>query len=224
VNSYQLADGTDAIFAPYALGTVGAGQNTNVGAGVWLFNTATCTNQELISAPADEGLHALVQHEVNFQHDHGEVHMPFQATVGSANVSPDHVDTTVTGDSGSFDVTFKSGIDLDGLKAAAFGLSQPQVTTEAAHQDNPDDPSTASVKRNLTLSHAGHVTITTALAGNESVQLVNPPDGNYQIWVHGFAVSGTPTFPLTVDAVQGNDLTISGVPTLLSVPIVVHRR
>ncbi len=74
--------------------------------------------------------------------------------------------------------------------------------------------------------------------------------------------SGTPTFPLTVDAVQGNDLTISGVPsgavaagtavtlhvtfsksmtagqdykgelqlgppaapTLLSVPIVVHRR
>jgi hypothetical protein len=87
---------------------------------VWLFNTATGTNQELISAPADEGLHALVQHEVNFQHDHGEVHMPFQATVGSANVSPDHVDTTVTGDSGSFDVTFKSGIDLDGLEAAAF--------------------------------------------------------------------------------------------------------
>jgi hypothetical protein len=33
VNSYQLADGTDAIFAPYALGTVGASQNTNVGAG-----------------------------------------------------------------------------------------------------------------------------------------------------------------------------------------------
>jgi hypothetical protein len=50
-------------------------------------------------------------------------------------------------------------------------------------------------------------------SGNESVELINPPDGNYQIWVHGFGVSGTPTFPLTVDAVQGNDLTVSGVPS-----------
>lgn len=293
VNSYQLADGTDAIFAPYALGTVGASQNTNVGAGVWLFNTATGTNQELISAPADEGLHALVQHEVNFQHDHGEVHMPFEATIGSATVSPDHVELNATGDTGSFDVTFKSGIDLDGLTADAFGLSQPQVTTETAHQDDPNDPSTASIKRSFTLSHAGHVTISTALPGNdvdeyvlrdangdgnfttdeiiassaggtgdESVELVNPPDGNYQVWVHGFAVSGTPTFPLTIDAVQGKDLTVTGVPsgpvaagtsvtlhvafsksmtsgqdykgelqlgppvapTLLSVPIVVHRQ
>jgi hypothetical protein len=152
VNSYQLADGTDAIFAPYALGTVGASQNTNVGAGVWLFSTA-------------------------------------------------------------------------------FGLSQPRVTTETAHQDDPDDPSTASVKRSFTLAHAGQVTISTALPGNdideyvlrdangdgkftpdeiigssttgsgdESVELVDPPDGNYQVWVHGFAVSGIPTFPLTLDA------------------------
>ena len=82
-NSYQLADGTDPIFAPYALGTVGGSQNTNTGAGVWQFNTSTGSNQELISAPAAEGLHALVQHEVNFQHDNGEVHMPFQTTVSS---------------------------------------------------------------------------------------------------------------------------------------------
>jgi subtilisin family serine protease len=293
VNSYQLTDGSDPIFAPYALGTVGASQNTNVGAGVWLFNTATGTNQELISAPADEGLHALVQHEVNFQHGSGEVHMPFEATIGSANVSPDHVELNATGDTGGFDVTFKSGIDLAGLTADAFGLSQPQVTTETAHQDDPNDPSTASIKRSFALSHAGHVTITTALpgndidlyvlrdangdgqfttdeiigssaggTGNESVELVNPPDGNYQIWVHGFGVTGTPTFPLTLDAVQGKDLTVSGVPsgpvpagravtlhvafsksmtagqdykgelqlgppaapTLLSVPVVIHRQ
>jgi hypothetical protein len=98
--------------------------------------------------------------------------------------------------------------------------------------------------------------------GNESVELVNPPDGNYQICVHGFGVTGTPTFPLTLDAVQGKDLTVSGVPsgpvpagravtlhvafsksmtagqdykgelqlgppaapTLLSVPVVIHRQ
>ena len=53
--------------------------------------------------------------------------MPFAATIGSATVSPDHVDSTPT-DDGSFDVTFTSGIDLDGLAADAFGLSQPEVT------------------------------------------------------------------------------------------------
>ena len=52
-------------------------------------------------------------------------------------------------------MTFKSSVTLDGLKAAAFGLSQPSTTTETAHQDNPDDPSTASVKKNLTLSPRG---------------------------------------------------------------------
>jgi hypothetical protein len=98
--------------------------------------------------------------------------------------------------------------------------------------------------------------------GNESVELINPPDGNYQAWVHGFTVTGTPTFPLTIDAVHGKDMTITGLPsspvaagtpvtlhlsftksmtagqdykgelqlgppvapTLLSVPIVVHRQ
>jgi hypothetical protein len=243
-NSYQLVGGSDPIYAPYILGTVGASQNTNTGAGVWQFNTATGTNQELISAPAVEGLHALVEHEVNFQHDNGEVHMPFSATIGSATVSPDHVEQTVTGDDGSFDVTFTSGIDLDGLAADAFGLSQPDVSTETAHQDDPNDPSTASVKKSFTLTHAGHVTVSTALPGNdideyllrdengdgaftvdeiiaasaggtgdESISLVNPPDGDYQVWVHGFAVAGTPTFPLTIDAVQGNDMTVSGVPS-----------
>ena len=31
--------------------------------------------------------------------------------------------------------------------------------------------------------------------GDESISLVNPPDGDYQVWVHGFAVTGTPDVP-----------------------------
>jgi hypothetical protein len=142
------------------------------------------------------------------------------------------------------------------LKAAAFGLSQPSTTTETAHQDNPDDPSTASVKKNLTLSHASRLSVSTALnsddldlfvvrdanndgvfspseivasstsgTANESVDLISPPDGNYQIWVHGFSVAGTPAFTLNVDAVQGNDLTVSGVPTgplAAGTPVTLH--
>ena len=99
-------------------------------------------------------------------------------------------------------------------------------------------------RRNLTLSHASRLSVSTALdsndldlyvvrdanndgvfssseivassaggTANESVDLVNPPDGNYQIWVHGFSVAGTPSFALNVNAVQGNDLTVSGLPT-----------
>ena len=108
-NEYQLASGTDPIFAPYALGTVGGSNNTNDGAGAWTFDTATGTNQELVSAPASGGLHALVQHEVNFQHDDGATRMPFSATIGSANVSPDHVEQDTAADTGAFDVTFTSG-------------------------------------------------------------------------------------------------------------------
>jgi subtilisin family serine protease len=256
VNSYQLADGSDPVFAPYALGTVGSSQNTNVGAGVWLFNTATGGPEELISAPAQEGLHAVVQHQVGFQHDDKSAHIPFQTTVASVNVSPSSVALDTAADTGSFDVTFRSGIDLDGLTADAFGLSQPSVTTQTAQQDNPDDPSTASVKVPFTVSHAGHVTVTTALAGNdidlyvlrdangdgqftvdeivaasaggtgnESVELTSPPDGNYQVWVHGFGVSGSPTFPLTIDAVQGNDLQVSGLPSgpvPANTPVTLH--
>lgn len=255
-NEYQLASGTDPIFAPYALGTVGASTNTNDGAGAWQFDTATGTNQELVSAPASEGLHAVVQHEVNMQHDDGEVRLPFETTIASANVTPDHVEQNTTADTGSFDVSFTSGIDLDGLSAEAFGLSQPEVSTETAHQDDPDDPSTASVKKDFSLEHAGSATISTDLANNdvdlfvlydfngdgdftldelvgvsagatgeESVTLTNPPDGDYQVWVHGFGVSGSPTFPLTIDAIQGNDLTVTGIPTgavPAGTPVVLH--
>ena len=55
--------------------------------------------------------------------------------------------------------------------------------------------------------------------------LVNPPDGNYQAWVHGFAVAGSPTFPLTIDPVQGTDLTVTGVPAgpvAAGTPITLH--
>jgi hypothetical protein len=158
-------------------------------------------------------------------------------------VAPSSVDLTTGENSGSFDVTFSSSFDLEGVTAEAFGLSQPSVTTETAAQDDPNDPSSASVKRNVTLEHASRLTVSTALASddldlfvvydangdgnftsneivgssttptsNESVELVAPPDGDYQVWVQGWSVSGSPQFTLTIDAVQGNDLTVTGIP------------
>ena len=37
-------------------------------------------------------------------------------------------------------------------------------------------------------------------------------DGNYQIWVQGWSVSGTPSFLLSIIALQGSDLTVTGPP------------
>ena len=62
-------------------------------------------------------------------------------------------------------------------------------------------------------------------SGNERVEMTAPPDGNYQIWVHGFSVTGTPTFPLGIDVTEGNDLTVSGLPTggvPAGTPVTVH--
>ncbi|MGH9230472.1 MAG: hypothetical protein ACRD07_17405, partial [Acidimicrobiales bacterium] len=232
----------DQVFGgPYIIDTVGKSPNTNIGAGVWRFDTATGGASDVVAAPVQEGLHALGLHQVGWQGD--EFHTPFTTTVGSASVTPSSVEVSTTADTGSFDVTFESGVDLDGLTAEAFGLSQPTVTTETAQQDDPNDFTTASIKRDVTVQHASRLTVTTALPGNdidlfvlrdangdgaftedevvgssttpegdESVELVAPPDGNYQVWVHGFGVAGSPTFPLTIDPIQGNDLTVGGLP------------
>ena len=213
----------------------------SINAARWTFDTATGGPREVITAPAQEGLQTLVEHQVGWTGDKFEV--PFTSKLGSAAVTPSSVHESTTADTGAFDVTFRASVDLDGLATEAFGLSQPVTTTETARQDDPDDPSTASVKRSVTINHASRLRVSTALpsndvdlfllydankdgaftsneivaasttpTGNESVELTRPPDGNYQIWVHGFSVTGTPTFPLTVDAVQGNDLTVTGAP------------
>jgi hypothetical protein len=128
--------------------------------------------------------------------------------------------------------------------AEAFGLSQPSITDEVGQQDDPNDPSSASIKKDITLEHASRLSVRTELntddfdlfvvfdanndgtftnaeivassaggTANEFVELVAPPDGDYQIWVQGWSVAGTPTLKLTIDAIQGTDLTVSGVPS-----------
>ena len=64
-------------------------------------------------------------------------------------------------------MTFKSSLDLPGVAADAFGLSQPKEITGHASQDNPNDPSTASVKEHLTMSHASRATFTLDVGPND---------------------------------------------------------
>jgi hypothetical protein len=232
----------DTVFgAPYTIDTVGASPNTHIGSGVWRFDTATGAAEDFVAAPAQEGLHAVALHQVGWQGD--QFHTPFAVTVGGAAVSPAEVEITTNADEGSFDVTFESGLDLDGLLAEGFGLSQPTMESVAGQQDNPNDPSSASIKRDVTIEHASRLTVSTELdsddfdlyvvydangdgvfanaeivgssttgTSNEFVELIKPADGDYQVWVQGWSVAGNPVLDLTIDPVQGNDLTVTGIP------------
>jgi hypothetical protein len=252
-NHFQVF-GDEVFGAPYIIDTVGGSPNTNTGAGVWKFDTATGGPADFVTAPAQEGLQAFAVHQVGWNGDRFDT--PFKVTVGSASVAPTHVNVATAANTGSFDVTFQSSLDLDGISADAFGLSQPVESTEPGKQDNPDDPSTASIKKNVTLDHASRLSVTTALdtddfdlfvvrdangdgqftnseivassttgTANEHVDLIAPKDGNYQIWVQGWSVAGTPSLDLTIDAVQGRDFHLSGLPAghvPAGTPVTVH--
>jgi hypothetical protein len=137
---------------------VGGSPNTNQGAGVWGFDTATGGASDFVAARAQEGLHEIALHQVGF--DGGKFNVPFQSTVAGASVSPSAVTQHTATGAGAFDVTFKAGIDLPGFNAEAFGLSQPVVKDEVVHQDDPNDPSSASVKETVQIAHASRATFT----------------------------------------------------------------
>lgn len=158
-NSYQVLGGTAPYGAPYILDTVGGSQNTNVGAGTWTFDTATGGAREIVTAPASEGLQSVVHHQVLWEGD--QFHTPFTTTVGSMSVDPAEVDVTVTDDTGSFDVTVSSSLDLTALAAEAFGLGQEVVVDFLPAQDNPNDPSSASTTYPLTIDNAASLELET---------------------------------------------------------------
>jgi hypothetical protein len=111
-----------------------------------------------------------VQHGVGFNGD--KFNVPFTTTLGTLAVNPTAVTADAAADgTGSFDVTVNSSLALPGLKADAFGLSQPSETVVHAAQDDQSeaDPSTASAKvKGITITdHASRATFT----------LPNVPDG-----------------------------------------------
>ena len=153
-----------------SLDTVGGSQNAYLGSGTWGFNTSTGGPEEVVAAPASQGSHAVVQHGVGFNGD--KFNVPFTTTLGTLAVNPTAVTADAAADgTGSFDVTVNSSLALPGLKADAFGLSQPSETVVHAAQDDQSeaDPSTATAKvKGITITdHASRATFT----------LPNVPDG-----------------------------------------------
>ena len=228
-----------ARYGPYALETVARSQDTNVGfTGYWRFQTSSGGAAELIAAPIRDGLHEVLLHHVIADlpaTDEATIDEPFSGSVGLVSIDPGSI-TGGPADS-PVNVTISTGIDLDGLAADGFGLSAPVTTRETVLQDDPDDPSTASFSTAVDIVHGAVLEVTTANSADESdidlyvygpdgevvatsltptdderVEIRFPLDGTYRIDVHGWqVVDGTDEFDLTINAVQGTDVTVTGL-------------
>jgi len=140
-------------YGPYTLGFKGGSQNTHMGSGNFKFQTSTGGPEEVISADMVAGLNLIALHNVLYNDQFGE---PFSAKMGTFTVSPYPVSISTSTSTGTQLMSVVSTLDLAGLTAMGFGMSQPEhLTNQIIHQDNPANFMTASWTRQYVLSHAG---------------------------------------------------------------------
>ena len=216
------------VTGPYTMGLVGGSPNLYQGSGRWGYDTSSGGPREIVAGTLQEGLHGIFLHHVKVDGD--TLDEPVHGRVGKMIVAPGTVQGA--GRSGSQTISVYSELSFDGLVATGFGVSSPTTTTESISQDDPNDPSTASFSRTVTMTNGAELTVATCCTANNSdidlylygpdgsllassttatddefVTVRFPADGTYTIEVHGWAVTGgSDTFELTVNAVQGTDI------------------
>ncbi|HSQ22297.1 MAG TPA: S8 family serine peptidase, partial [Coriobacteriia bacterium] len=116
-------------FGPYGMGLKGGSANTNIGAGIWTFQTNTGTTEEWVAAPLDAGLNQIMIHNVLYGgHDLGT---RFLGETGVISVDPSRLDIVSPEDSGAEQVDFTTyDLALTGAAARAYGLSKRVLETD----------------------------------------------------------------------------------------------
>ena len=233
----QNFPGDPDYYGPYTLDILeGSSANTYLGSGRYRWQTNTGGPREIVAVDARPGLNLIALHNVLYAG--ADTSEPFTGTVGTIRVAPRPIEITTDQDTGSVQVTVQSSLALDALAAEGWGLSLPEIfPNQVARQDDPGDPATASYTRTVTVEHAALLEVFTGNSpGNDLDLYVYDPDGNlvgssttptdeehvavefprdgvWTIAVHGWSVpAGTATFDLTVNLVQGFDLTVSDLP------------
>lgn len=242
----EFSEGEFPYFGPYTLVPSASSNLAYVGEGIYLPNTTSGANREIIAAPYAPGLNAVALHNTNYSGQAPAEEVSLNTGVLGVSESPIVVNTQ-PGDSYSIEVSVMSSLDLSGLTVEGFGLSTPDVQTGVPIlQDNPNDPTTASFSQTISLEHAGLLDIqTTGAEGDdidlfllydfngdgafdfntelisasttptaeESIRILLPLDGDYQLLVHGWAIpAGESAFDLLINAVQGNAIQTSNAP------------
>lgn len=226
-----------SLYEPYTLAEVARSVYTYIGSGRWLYQTSSGSPREIIAGPVQDGLHGILLQQVKVD---GELlDESFYGKTGLVNVDPGMVSYTGAAGMGSQEVTISTELDLTGFVAEGFGLGNPVTTTETINQDDPDDVTTASFVTTVDVEHGAKLEISTCctsgsdidlfvydpygnLVGSsttstdeEFVSILFPEDGTYTIAVHGWSVpSGTDTFELTINAVQGYDVSVTNLPDM----------
>jgi subtilisin family serine protease len=232
---YSTSD--PAFFGPQSVERVGGSNDTNIGAGIFTFDTATGGPREVVAGEIRDGLGFIALHNVLYAGT--QLGEPIVGQAYQVQASPAPVVITTSnvvnvspiqfGD--SWVESFTSAYTLtEGLGVLTFGLSQPQSWENV---NLPPGPTVCDWSYSFSVANGGLIEATawstniadidlylfgpvsassTTPTAWEQVRVKRPPDGTYQVCVDNW--SGTPgTFNLILRVIQGTDLVVSGVPT-----------
>jgi len=218
------------LFGPYGMALKGGSANTNIGAGIWTFQTNTGTNEEWVAAPLEAGLNQIMIHNVLY--DGRSIGASFEGEAGVISVDPSRLDIVSAADSGTEQLQFTTyDLPLTGATAKAYGLSKRVHETGTIGTDD-------SKYHVLDLEEAAYLDLQTACPGQdidlylyywngaayelvgasetssdeERIRLTLPRDGEYVVEVYGYSISGTRDYDLFISAPMGDDLALSGIP------------
>jgi subtilisin family serine protease len=171
-DKYCLTD--PAFFGPGGVQLVGGSEDTNVGNGVFLFNTNTSGPREVISAPVRDGLNVIALH--NVLNAGADIDEPVVGRVWQAETTPSPV--RAVGRSGAWAQRFVSGVDIpEGLRARAFGMGQWTATTGTVPQATSPEICTASWFDSRMLSNCGRFEVRTEAPHGVDIDLYVFRDG-----------------------------------------------
>lgn len=184
-------------FGPYTLAVTGSGIDTLAGSGIYRVDTSSGTSREVVAAPFSAGLNGIGIHNTNF--DGEQDTDPVSVRTGMLAVSQSPITTSgPVGADRSMPMTVVSSIPLSGLTVQGFGLSKPVAEAGVEiQQDDPNDPSTSSITRELTLENAGLLEVSAVGGDDDDIDLfvlrdINE-DGEFDFDTEVVATSTTPT-------------------------------
>lgn len=234
-------------YGPYALDVVGSSQILYLGSGRYLRETATGTNREIISADAVEGLHAIALHNVLYNGRFGErfsgrvgtlTIAPFPVELTSAapqgtipvtltpSIPLSPIRARAFGLSQPIVYEDQTIYQDDPNDPMTSSYTQELMLTDAGLLDVLVHVGSNDLDLYLLYDFNGNgvpeedeifASSTRGAGEDDGITLKLPPDGRYWIFVHGWAVSPSPTtFDLDVNLVQGTSLGTRGVPVRLA--------
>ncbi len=232
--------GFEPVYGPYTMGLLGGSANTYIGSGRWVPQTSTGGPRELVAAEIGEGLHGIFLHQVRV--DGGSLDDSFGGETGLVSLDPNSIVASGSAGAGSATVSISSSLDLTNFVAEGYGLGAPETEIGLVFQDDPNDPSTASFVRTVTINNGALLEVSTGNSTNgsdldlfvydpsgnlvgssttptdaESVSILFPEDGDYTVAVQGWSVpAGSDNFEFTVNAVQGFDLSVTDLPAAIN--------